>query len=103
MVWLLGVGCFLNIGALSFLWPLNSIYIHIHLGKPLAVAGLVLLLNSAGGSVGQLLGGSLFDRIGARPVLLIGLTSSAVLIALPGLINSWPLYVTVMCLFGFTA
>ncbi|MGZ4107157.1 MAG: MDR family MFS transporter [Tumebacillaceae bacterium] len=103
ILWLLGIGCFLNIGALSFLWPLNSIYIHVHLGKPLAVSGFVLLLNSAGGSIGQLLGGTLFDRIGARPVLLLGLLSSATIIALPGLISSWPLYVTVMCLFGFTA
>jgi MFS family permease len=103
ILWLLAAGCFLNIGGLSFLWPLNSIYIHEHLGRPLAVAGLVLLLHSAGASIGQLTGGMLFDRFGARPVLLTGLICSASLIAIPGFVEYWPLYVTVMFLFGFTA
>ncbi|WP_038085014.1 MFS transporter [Tumebacillus flagellatus] len=103
ILWLLAAGCFLNIGGLSFLWPLNSIYIHEHLGRPLAVAGLVLLLHSAGASLGQLTGGMLFDRFGARPVLLTGLFCSAALISIPGFVEIWPLYVTVMFLFGFTA
>ncbi|MBL0387704.1 MFS transporter [Tumebacillus sp. ITR2] len=103
ILWLLAVGCFLNIGGLSFLWPLNSIYIHEHLGRPLAVAGMVLLLHSAGASLGQLTGGMLFDRFGARPVLLTGLFCSAALISIPGFFEIWPLYVAVMFLFGFTA
>lgn len=103
MLWLLAVGCFLNVGGLSFLWPLNSIYIHEELGKPLTVAGLVLLLHSAGATAGYLAGGSLFDRVGARPVLLTGLLTASLVIALPGLIDSWPLYVAVMFLFGLSA
>lgn len=103
ILWLLAAGCFLNIAGLSFLWPLNSIYIHEHLGRPLAVAGLVLLLHSAGASIGQLTGGYLFDRFGARPVLLTGLFCSAALISIPGFVEIWPVYVTVMILFGFTA
>ncbi|PWK14372.1 MFS transporter [Tumebacillus permanentifrigoris] len=103
ILWLLAAGCFLNIGGLSFLWPLNSIYIHEHMGRPLTVAGLVLLLHSAGASIGQLTGGMLYDRFGARPVLLTGLICSASLIAIPGFVENWPLYVTVMFLFGFTA
>jgi MFS family permease len=103
MLWLLAVGCFLNIAGLSFLWPLNSIYIHEVLGKPMTVAGIVLLLHSAGATVGFLTGGSLFDRVGARPVLLSGLAVASFVIALPVLFDSWPLYVAVMILFGLSA
>jgi predicted MFS family arabinose efflux permease len=101
MLWLLAMGSFLNAVGLAFLWPINSIYIHEQLGKPLTVAGIVLLLNSGGAMVGNLTGGALFDRLGARPVLLTGLFAAALTIALPAVFDSWPLYVAVMILFGF--
>ncbi len=103
MLWLLAVGCFLNIAGLSFIWPITSLYIHNELGRPMTVAGIVLMLHSGGASLGQLAGGFLYDRIGARPVMLAGLLGSTALIALPGLFSSWPLYVAVMALYGFTA
>ncbi|MGE5673794.1 MAG: MDR family MFS transporter [Mycobacterium leprae] len=101
LLWLLGVGSFINVAGSSFLWPLNSIYIHEQLGKPLTVAGVVLLLSSGGATLGQLVGGTLYDRFGARPVMLTGLFAAAGLVALPGLFSSWPLYVAVMLLYGF--
>jgi len=103
MIWFLAFACFLNIGGLSFLWPINSIYIHEELGKPMTVASIVLMFHSAGAAVGSLLGGTLFDRIGGRPVLLIGLSMSAIVLTLIGVFDSWALYVTVMILFGFSA
>jgi MFS family permease len=103
MLWLLAFGSFLNIAGLSFLWPLNNIYIHNHLGRPLTEAGLVLFCHSGGAALGQLAGGWLYDRIGARPVMLTGLFASALLTGLLGLFESWPLYVAVMIAFGFTA
>jgi MFS family permease len=98
---LLAVGSFLNVAGSSFLWPLNQIYIHNVLGKPLTVAGNVLLLHAGGAVLGQFAGGVLYDRIGARPVLLAGVFSSAALICLPGLFSNWTLYVAVMLLYGF--
>jgi predicted MFS family arabinose efflux permease len=103
MLWLLAIGAFLNVGGLSFLWPLNSIYIHDVLGRPMTVAGIVLLLHSAGASIGFLSGGILFDRFGARPVLLYGMIAAAAIVALPGLTDNWPLYIAVMFLFGLFA
>ncbi|ASS75111.1 hypothetical protein CIG75_09060 [Tumebacillus algifaecis] len=103
ILWFLAFGAFLNVAGLSFIWPLNSIYIHDELGRPLTVAGIVLLLHSAGASIGQLTGGTLFDKIGGRPVLLLGLFSSSVLMSLIGFFDSWPLYVAVMFLYGLSA
>ncbi len=54
----------LNITGSSFLWPLNTIYMKQELGKSLTVAGLVLMINSFGMVIGNLLGGSLFDKLG---------------------------------------
>lgn len=103
MLWLLAFGSFLNIGGLSFLWPLTTIYMHEHLGQPLTVAGLVLLFHSGGAALGQLAGGWLYDRIGARPVMLSALFASSLLTGLLGFFDAFPLYVAVMIAFGFTA
>ena len=64
-VWFLIVGTFVNTVGNSFLWPLNSIYIHDYLGKSLTVAGIVLMLNSLAGVFGNLVGGWLFDKLEA--------------------------------------
>ncbi|MGG3964065.1 MDR family MFS transporter [Heyndrickxia faecalis] len=92
-VWLLVIGMAVNMTGASFLWPLNSIYIHDHLGKSLFIAGLVLMLNNFTSVIGSLLGGYLHDKIGGyRSVLLGGLISA---VALAGLTwnHAWPDYV----------
>lgn len=101
-LWFLGFGMFINLVGLSFLWPITSIYIHEQLGRPLTVAGVVLFLYSAAGAVGNLTGGWLYDRVGGRPVLLASALGSTVSIGLLGFFESWPLYVTVMIIYGFT-
>ena len=63
-LWLLVLGMAINVTGSSFLWPLNTIYIHDILGKSLSVAGLVLMLNAGASVIGNLTGGYLFDKIG---------------------------------------
>ena len=76
-----------------FLWPLNAIYMHDYLGKSLAMAGFVLMLNSAAGVLGNLLGGYLFDRIGGYKAIMLGiLLTIASLIGLT-IWHGWPHYV----------
>src|SRR6185437_13013080 len=72
-VWFLIIGMFVNVTGNSFLWPLNTIFIHDYLGKSLTVAGLVLMANQGTGVVGNLLGGFLFDRIGGYKSILGGI------------------------------
>lgn len=102
LLWLVGGVALLNWFGFSFVWPVISVLIHDHLGRPMAVAGLVLLLNSAGGTLGSLTAGWWFDRAGPRPVLLTALVGSAVLAALLGTVTNWPLFVATMCAYGFT-
>lgn len=100
-LWLLVIGMLINVTGSSFLWPLNTIYIHDHLGKSLTVAGIVLMLNSAASVAGNLIGGVLFDRYGGYRSILSGivLTFTAIL----GLVffNDWPWYIVFLTLVGF--
>jgi MFS family permease len=90
-----------NVTGSSFLWPLNTIYIHDHLGKSLSVAGVVLMLNSAASVIGNLYGGSLFDKIGGYKSIILGI--SITLTALVGLTfwHGWPAYIVFQIIIGF--
>ncbi|MCM3692041.1 MDR family MFS transporter [Neobacillus niacini] len=99
-LWLLIIGMAVNVTGSSFLWPLNTIYIHDHLGKSLSVAGIVLMLNSAASVIGNLFGGSLFDKIGGYKSILLGICIS--LSALVGLTfwHGWPEYIVFLTIIG---
>lgn len=102
IIWLLGIGSFINVGGLSLLWPVNAIYIHSILRQPMTVAGFVLMIYSGAGFVGSVLGGWLYDRLGATRVLSIGLILSAVSIIIPVFLHGWWVYIGVMAVFGTT-
>jgi MFS family permease len=99
-LWLLIIGMAVNMTGSSFLWPLNTIYIHDHLGKSLSVAGFVLMINNAASVIGNLIGGNLYDKIGGYKTVLLGVVTT--LMALIGLCvwNSWPEYIIFLALIG---
>lgn len=101
-VWLLIIGMVVNTVGNSFLWPLNTIYMHKELGQSLSVAGLVLMANAAAGVVGNLLGGFLFDRLGGFRTIMAA--SILTIIGLAGLTiwHGWPHYIWFLALIGFT-
>ncbi|AZB44039.1 MFS transporter [Bacillus sp. FJAT-42376] len=100
-LWLLVIGMIINVTGASFLWPLNTIYIHEELGKSLTVAGLVLMLNSGASVVGNLAGGVLFDKMGGFRSILLGIviTLSALIVMI--FFHSWPYYVILLAVIGF--
>jgi MFS family permease len=100
-LWLLIIGMAVNVTGSSFLWPLNTIYIHEYLGKSLTVAGVVLMLNSAASVIGNLYGGSLFDKIGGYKSIILGIVIT--LVGLVGLTfwHGWPEYIVFQIIMGF--
>lgn len=101
-VWFLIIGTFVNTVGNSFLWPLNSIYIHDHLGKSLTTAGIVLMLNSLAGVFGNLVGGYLFDKFGGYKAILIGVVFNLVSISLLTIWHDWPQYIVFLTMMGFS-
>lgn len=102
-LWLLIIGMVVNVTGSSFLWPLNAIYIHDHLGKSLSVAGFVLMLNAGATVIGNLFGGFLFDKAGGYKSILLGIGISCA--ALTGLTvwHDWLPYVIFLTIAGFGA
>ncbi len=98
-VWWLVIGMALNITGSSFLWPLNTIYMKQELGKSLTVAGLVLMINSFGMVIGNLLGGSLFDKLGGYKTILIGTFTCLCSTTLLNFFHGWPWYAVWLVMF----
>lgn len=70
VIWLLVIATTINVTGGSFLWPLNTIYMHNELGQSLAFAGFILMLNQGAAVIGNLIGGTLFDRYSAYKSIL---------------------------------
>ena len=100
-MWWLVIGMALNITGASFLWPLNTIYMKEELNKSLTIAGIVLLINSLGMVVGNLLGGVLFDKLGGYKTILIGTFTCLISTTLLNIFHGWPWYAVWLVLLGF--
>jgi MFS family permease len=100
-IWLLIIGMAINVTGSSLLWPLNTIYIHNHLGASLTMAGFLLMLNSAAGIVGNLMGGTLYDRIGGYRSIVIGVVIAMGSAFLLTFFNSMLPYAILLIVIGF--
>ncbi|TYS69222.1 MFS transporter [Sutcliffiella horikoshii] len=100
-LWLLVIGMAINVTGASFLWPLNTIYIHDILGKSLSVAGLVLMVNAGASVIGNLIGGILFDKIGGYRSILLGITITITALIGMTINHSWTFYVVYLTIIGF--
>ncbi|MCU5746851.1 MFS transporter [Staphylococcus sp. SQ8-PEA] len=100
-VWWLVVGMALNITGSSFLWPLNTIYMKEELGKSLTLAGIVLMINSLGMVIGNLLGGTLFDKLGGYRTILCGTIICLMSTSLLNFFHGWPWYAVWLVCLGF--
>lgn len=101
-IWMLVIATTINVTGGSFLWPLNTIYMHNILGNSLALAGTILMLNQGGTIIGNLLGGILYDKYSPYKTILYG-----TLIALGGAVmlslfhSSIVWYAVFLILIGF--
>ncbi|EOG9001990.1 MDR family MFS transporter [Staphylococcus pseudintermedius] len=100
-IWWLVIGMAINITGASFLWPLNTIYMNEKLDKSLSTAGLVLMVNSFGMIVGNLLGGTLFDKLGGYRTIMLGTIVSLCATILLNFFHGWPWYAIWLIMLGF--
>lgn len=98
--WLIFIGHLINTTGSSFLWPLNTIYLHEYLGKSLSVAGFVLMLNAGASVVGNLLGGYLFDKIGGFKAIISGAGITLIALVILTFSHGWPSYPILLVFIG---
>lgn len=100
-IWWLVIGMALNITGASFLWPLNTIYMNQELHKSLTTAAVVLMVNSLGMVIGNLLGGTLFDKLGGFKTIMLGTVVCLTATTLLNFFHGWPWYAVWLVMLGF--
>ncbi|AHV99425.1 MFS transporter [Paenibacillus sabinae] len=91
----------INATGSALMWPLITMYVYGELGRSMQDAGLVILIQSLGGIAGQLLGGSLYHKVGVSRLIVGALAMNAlVLFTLPAASSSWRLFIIAMGLVG---
>lgn len=88
-----------NMG-IGLIMPITTLYVHNSLHKSLVVAGYVLLAFSGAMTLGNLLGGHLFDKWHQKKTMYLGGTTQVLALILLALLPSWPLYPLLLVLYG---
>lgn len=97
---LLAIAAVIFSTGMACIWPLVTIYIHNHLGKPLTVAGFLLLLNQGAFLIGSIIGGMMFDRWGKMRTIILGSIGVIFISIGLGVTQDFTIYVILLLLNG---
>ncbi|MCL5115982.1 MAG: MFS transporter [Firmicutes bacterium] len=99
-IWLLILGMAIQSTGMSFFWPFTTLYVHTIMHRSLAIAGVILMVQSGASILGSAFGGHLFDRLGGVRTIIVGIVGSVLcLVGLFAVANFWP-YAVLVALFG---
>ncbi|NJJ39366.1 MFS transporter [Paenibacillus apii] len=70
----------INATGSALMWPLITMYVYGELGRSMQDAGLVILIQSLGGIAVQLLGGSLYHKVGVSRLIVGALAMNALVL-----------------------
>jgi len=62
--------------------PFVSIYMHTKLGASMTLVGVIMLFSAVVAAVGRIVGGEMADRLGRRPVIVVGMAARVIAFAL---------------------
>ncbi|WP_379156991.1 MFS transporter [Paenibacillus sp. sgz5001063] len=95
------IASLINATGSALMWPLVTMYVFDELGRSMKDAGIVLLVQALGGIAGQLLGGSLYHKVGVNRLIVGALALTALsLFSIPAASSNWHLFIILMGLFG---
>jgi MFS family permease len=100
--WIIFGGTLINSTGSGMIFPFITLYLRQRLNVSMTYVGVILMFWAASGLVGQIVGGSFADRFGRKRLMVGSLASSAVMLVLFGLADSFATASIVVALTGFT-
>lgn len=98
---LLSIGAAINSTGTSFLWPLTTVFVTQVMGRSVTEAGFALFLQAGAGMLGSLIGGAMYDRMGGRWTIGIGIWFAILSVLSIAFFPTWILYLGMMIILGF--
>ena len=80
-VYVVAVGQLINVFGVGVVYPFATLYFYRTIGIPFSLVGLGLLANNVATAVGTIVGGTLADRYGRKPVMVASMGTSAFTLA----------------------
>lgn len=101
-VLILILGGFIQSVGNSFMWPLNSLFMHNVLGRSMTDAGMLMAAQALVMLLGQFASGFLADYFGARRIMLFGLVGAVISVGMIGIFPVWAVYAPGLLCFGLS-
>ena len=101
-VYAVAAGRFVNVFGSGAVYPFATLYFYHEVGIALSLVGLGLLANNVALAVGTLVGGSLADRYGRKPVMVASLALSAPPLIAYAFVTTAAEFVVVAAIAGLT-
>lgn len=98
---LLSIGAMINSTGTSFLWPLTAVFVTQVMGRSVTEAGFALFLQAGTGMLGSLIGGAMYDRVGGRWTIGIGIWLAILSVLAVAFYPAWIVYLGMMVVLGF--
>ncbi|GBF12134.1 major Facilitator Superfamily protein [Tepidibacillus sp. HK-1] len=95
------IASFINSMGSALMWPLTTLYVHNVLHRSYGDAGFVLLLQSLAGIIGQIVGGSMFHKLGVKKLIVGSLILTSIAQVSIIFISSWTIYMATLTFLGF--
>jgi MFS family permease len=98
--WLIAFGVLLSSAGSSLIWPFQLIYISGKLNTPLTAAATLISISSLIGMAVSFLGGSIADRFGRKPIMLLAQAAHGFAYLLMSRAESYPAFLVPMTIMG---
>ena len=99
--WLLLCGNLISSVGMSMIWPFMAIYAGQKLNVPLMAVASLLTINSVAGIASSFAAGAMTDRLGRRPVMVIGMALHGAVYILFPFAGTYLTFALLMALSGF--
>ena len=98
--WLMVCGIFLSTAGASMIGPFLMIYASEKLGLPLSTIASLITINAGTGLISSFIAGTLADRIGRKPVMVVSLATNGIIYLFMMRANTFGAFAILMFLTG---
>jgi MFS family permease len=100
--WLVAAGVLISSAGSSLIWPFQLIYISKTLGEPISAIATLISISSLAGLLVSLMGGSIADKIGRKPIMLAAQSAHGIAYLLMSRATTYAGFLLPMTIMGIT-